>query len=122
MPISRGNVEHGLPALRAKWIQARSDVETVGRTYKPVPGHSDATVPPALQRKPLRAKPGRAVTQMYYARQGIITPEMEFIAIRENLGREQHATPNTQHAPRSLGGQSFGAAMPGLHHPRVCPL
>ena len=107
-----GNVERGLPALRAKWIQARSDVETVGRTYKPVPGHSDATVPPALQRKPLRAKPGRAVTQMYYARQGIITPEMEFIAIRENLGREQHATPNTQHAPRSLGGQSFGAAMP----------
>ena len=42
---------------------------------------------PALSRTPLRAKPGACVTQMHYARQGIITPEMEFIAIRENLGR-----------------------------------
>ena len=41
---------------------------------------------PALRRTPLRAKPGSCVTQMHYARRGIITPEMEFIAIRENLG------------------------------------
>ena len=58
-------------------------------SYKPIPGRSDASIPPALRRKPLRAKPGKAVTQLHYARQGIITPEMEFIAIRENLGREQ---------------------------------
>ena len=111
-PDFAGNVEHGLPPLRAKWIQARADIEPVARSYKPIPGHSDAVVPPTLQGKPLRAKPGRAVTQLYYARQGIITPEMEFIAIRENLGREQHAPLATHHAPRSLGGQSFGAAIP----------
>ena len=45
---------------------------------------------PSTSRKPLRAKPGKVVTQLAYARQGIITPEMEFIAIRENLGREAH--------------------------------
>jgi len=116
-PDFAGSVEHGLPALRAKWIQARGDVEPATRTYKPVPGHSDATIPPALQRQPLRARPGQAVTQLHYARQGIITPEMEFIAIRENLGRTQHATRNTQHAPRSLGGQSFGAAIPSCITP-----
>jgi phosphomethylpyrimidine synthase len=104
-PDFAGNVEHGLPTLRQKWILARSDVEQTSVSYKPIPGHSDAALPPALQRKPLRAKPGKAVTQLYYARQGIITPEMEFIAIRENLGREADA-------PRSLGGQSFGASIP----------
>ena len=86
-------------------------------SYKPIPGHSDASIPPALQRKPLRAKPGKAVTQLHYARQGIITPEMEFIAIRENLGREQHAPRTTHHAPRNLGGQSFGAAIPAFITP-----
>ena len=66
----------------------------------------------SLKRQPLRAKAGRAVTQLYYARQGIITPEMEFIAIRENLGREQPASLSTLPAPRPLGGESFGAAIP----------
>jgi phosphomethylpyrimidine synthase len=111
-PDFAGNVEHGLPTLRQKWILARGDVEQTSVSYKPIPGHSDAALPPALQRKPLRAKPGKAVTQLYYARQGIITPEMEFIAIRENLGREADASRSTLHAPRSLGGQSFGAAIP----------
>jgi phosphomethylpyrimidine synthase len=111
-PAFAGNVEQGLPALRAEWIQARGDVEPVQASYKPIPGHSDRTVPTSLKRQPLRAKAGRAVTQLHYARQGIITPEMEFIAIRENLGREQHASRNTQPATRSLGGQSFGAAIP----------
>ncbi len=100
-----GNVEHGLPALRGKWILARGDVEPTAVSYKPIPGHSDASVPPALQRKPLRAKTGKAVTQLHYARQGVITPEMEFIAIRENLGRDPHAS-------RNLGGQPFGASIP----------
>ncbi len=116
-PAFAGNVEHGLPPLRAKWILARGDVEQVTSSYKPIPGHSDASIPPTLQRKPLRAKPGKAVTQLHYARQGIITPEMEFIAIRENLGREQHATRNTHHAPRNLGGQSFGASIPDFITP-----
>jgi phosphomethylpyrimidine synthase len=107
-----GNVEQGLPPLRREWILARGDVEQGTTSYKPIAGRSDASIPPALQRKPLRAKPGKAVTQLHYARQGIITPEMEFIAIRENLGREQHAPRTTQHATRDLGGQSFGASIP----------
>src|ERR1035438_808916 len=65
-----GIVEHGLPALRSKWILARADVEQVPSSYKPIPGRSDATIPPTLRRQPLRAKPGKAVTQLYYARQG----------------------------------------------------
>ena len=116
-PDFAGNVEQGLPMLRGKWITARGDVEQTAVSYKPIPGHSDASLPPALQRKPLRAKPGKAVTQMYYARQGIITPEMEFIAIRENLGREADASRSTLHAPRSVGGQPFGAAIPAYITP-----
>jgi phosphomethylpyrimidine synthase len=116
-PVFAGNVEQGLPPLRAKWIIARGDIEPVASSYKPIAGRSDASVPPSLQRKPFRAKPGKAVTQMRYAREGIITPEMEFIAIRENLGREREATRNTQHATRSLGGQSFGASIPDFITP-----
>ncbi len=107
-----GNVEHGLPALRRKWIIARGDVEEVAISYKPIPGHSDASVPPTLQRRPLRVKPGRAVTQMHYARKGIITPEMEFIAIRENLGRQEPNSRFTFHVSRQPAGQSFGASIP----------
>ena len=107
-----GDVEHGLPPLRRAWIAARGDVEEVARTYKPIPGRSDATIPTGLERKPLRAKSGKAVTQLHYARQGIVTPEMEFIAIRENLGREQVTSRNTQHATRKHAGESFGAAIP----------
>jgi len=112
-----GIVEHGLPALRSKWILARADVEQVPSSYKPIPGRSDATIPPTLRRQPLRAKPGKAVTQLYYARQGIITPEMEFIAIRENLGHDADASRSTLHAPRASGGQSFGAAIPAFITP-----
>jgi phosphomethylpyrimidine synthase len=112
-----GIVEHGLPALRSKWILARADVEQVPSSYKPIPGRSDATIPPTLRRQPLRAKPGKPVTQLYYARQGIITPEMEFIAIRENLGHDADASRSTLHAPRALGGQSFGAAIPAFITP-----
>src|SRR5437667_7711473 len=76
---------------------------------------SDSPIPPALRRKPFRARPGKIVTQMHYARQGMITPEMEFIAIRENLGRQLHALAalkSNQGGPRSLGGESFGAQIP----------
>ncbi len=111
-PTFVGDVEQGLPRLRAKWIQARADVEQIEASYRPIPGRSDATIPPALRRKPLRAKAGSAVTQLYYARQGIITPEMEFIAIRENLGREVLATNHSGNGVRDLGGESFGAAIP----------
>ncbi len=123
-PSFEGEVEQGLPRLRTGWIHSRGDVEEVGCSYKPVPGRSTVSLPAGLARKPLRAKPGHAVTQLLYARKGIITPEMEFIAIRENLGREMLATRNSQNgsrntqgairnAPRrNLGGESFGASIP----------
>ena len=109
-PAFAGHVEQGLPPLRLKWVLARGDLDQVASSYKPIPGRSDASIPPSLQRKPLRAKPGKAVTQMRYAREGIITPEMEFIAIRENVGREQAAA-------RNSGGQSFGASIPAYITP-----
>ena len=131
-PSFQGDVRDGLPAMRREWIVGRDDVEEYqGRETKPIDDgyltfdaadlarHKDKGRLedfPALRRTPLRAKPGRCVTQMYYARQGIITPEMEFIAIRENLGREAafNARLNgdrdsLQHQHR---GQSFGAAIP----------
>jgi phosphomethylpyrimidine synthase len=109
-PDFHGEVEQGLPALRQPWIKARGDIEEVTPSYKPIAGRSDASIPPALQRKAFRAKAGKVVTQLHYARQGIVTPEMEFIAIRENLGREQsRSAPN---GTRNLGGQSFGASIP----------
>jgi len=116
-PAFEGKVDNGLPALRREWILARGGVEEVESSYRPVPGHSDASIPSTLKRRPLRAKAGQAVTQMHYARRGIITPEMEFIAIRENLGRELTGPRTTDHGPRDLGGQSFGASIPALITP-----
>jgi phosphomethylpyrimidine synthase len=118
-PDFHGDVERGLPALRRDWILARGDVEETKASYRAIPGRSDATVPASLRRQPLRSKPGKIVTQLHYARRGVITPEMEFIAIRENLGREninsrnsEHTPRSTLHAPRKLGGESFGASIP----------
>ncbi len=104
-PDFHGDVQQGLPALREKWIRDRGDVEEIsGRaaTFRDDGFLSEAHAKSAasrngdsrfeireskLQRQPLRARAGRAVTQLAYARRGIITPEMEFIAIREN-GRQ----------------------------------
>src|SRR5512133_696182 len=97
-PAFQGDLEAGLPPLRRNWILGRGDVEEVA--------HSSATA-----RKPLRAKAGRQVTQLQYARQGVITPEMEFIAIRENLGREPGNGASRGHK-RDLGANSFGASIP----------
>ncbi|BFT75540.1 phosphomethylpyrimidine synthase ThiC [Paenibacillus sp. P36] len=90
------NIRQGLPANRLPWIEERGDVEAYeGREVKPEDNglsspdaRGAAEVFPGLNRKPLRAKPGCNVTQMHYARKGIITPEMEYIAIRENLDSE----------------------------------
>ena len=110
-PGFKGDVEQGLPSVRRPWILARGDVQAVAKSYTPIPGRSDAPIPQSLQRESLRAKPGQIVTQLKYARQGIITPEMEFIAIRENLGREELASPAAA-GMRNLGGESFGAQIP----------
>ena len=124
------DVGKGLPALRRDWILGRGDVEEYeGRELKPIDdgyltfeAANRARVKevgkledfPTLKRSPLRAKPGTCVTQLHYARLGIITPEMEFIAIRENLGRE--CALSSAEFRDSLShqhpGQSFGAAIP----------
>ena len=102
-PDFDGDVAKGLPALREKWIRDRADVEEYeGRKAKPLDNgylssvHADHATQrdkanrlkefPRLKHKPLRASNGHPVTQFWYAKKGIITPEMEYIAIRENMG------------------------------------
>ncbi|MEY3747226.1 MAG: thiamine biosynthesis protein ThiC [Pseudomonadota bacterium] len=112
------DIRNGLPALRAGWIAERNDTEELAgptSTY----GQQRLNDPALAQmrfnlhRKPLRAKPGHNVSQMHYARKGIITPEMEFIAIRENQRRENMSELlQTQHP-----GHSFGASIPKIITP-----
>nr|CAB04805.1 65.9 kd protein [Bacillus subtilis subsp. subtilis str. 168] len=87
------NIQEGLKPLRQIWITERGDVEEYeGRAIKPEDNGYKKAKPnvsyPGLKRKPLRAKAGQNVTQMHYAKKGIITPEMEFIAIREHVSPE----------------------------------
>jgi phosphomethylpyrimidine synthase len=104
-----GTVREGLPGLRRDWIARRGDVEAgeARRADAPDDGQAMFNRP---RPRPLRARAGKVVTQLYYARQGIITPEMEFIAIRENMGREE--LPGGGELWRQHPGQSFGAAIP----------
>lgn len=118
-PDCRISLEHGLPALRSNWIHQRLDceVQTESASDYAKMRALDKTLDPLrfkLSRTPLRAKPGCNVTQMHYARQGIITPEMEFVAIRENMNRIHYleslkATGNTKMAEMLLRQH------PGLH-------
>ena len=108
----------GLPDLRGAWIDERGDT---GRLDGPTSeyGRSRAT-DPALQslrfehiRAPRRALPGRNVSQMHYARRGIVTPEMEFVAIRENNRlQEMRADPRYAKLLRQHAGEAFGARIP----------
>ena len=82
------DLRQGLPALRRDWIMARGGVEEYGGHPITVRGDNQAQPFPGLTRRPLRAKNGQSVTQMHYARQGIVTPEMEYIGIREGIDPE----------------------------------
>jgi phosphomethylpyrimidine synthase len=113
------DLNRGLPAVRAPWIAARQDFETLpgpSSSFGQARAHDHRTAdirfpnPP----KPMRAKAGANVSQMHYARRGIITPEMEFIAIRENQRLEQITE---AHLRAHHAGQNFGAAIPGLITP-----
>jgi phosphomethylpyrimidine synthase len=126
-PSVKIDIRSGLPALRAAWIAERNDTEEL-------PGPTShygterlndpklAELRFNLHRKPRRAIAGKNVTQMHYARQGIITPEMEYIAIRENLRRQEYieslktSGPNGAKLAELMGrqhpGQSYGAAIP----------
>ena len=112
------DIRNGLPALRSQWIMERSDVEELNGPSSEF-GTQRQQDPELekmrfnLKRKPLKAKAGKNVSQMHYARQGIITPEMEYIAIRENQRREGISDfIQTQHP-----GQDHGASMPKLITP-----
>ena len=138
-PQAKCDVREGLPQLRRDWILGRGDVEEYeGRTILPqdngylTKGAEDVAKIkdngkleefPGLKRAPLRAKAGKIVTQIHYARRGIITPEMEYVAIRENLGRNSdtlvrlseksdRSSPYHQHK-----GENFGASMPNFVTP-----
>ena len=87
-PNSSLDLRQGLPALRREWIMARGDVEEYEGYGVPLRGKNVAQPFPGLTRKPLRGKAGRAPTQMKYAREGIVTPEMEYIGIREGIDPE----------------------------------
>jgi phosphomethylpyrimidine synthase len=113
------DLQKGLPRLREAWIRDRQDVDDL-------PGFSSTYCQQRMAdqsldalrfehiRKPLRAKDGQNVTQLHYARQGIITPEMEYIAIRENQRIDQVGGPSVINDPLSVqhSGNSFGANTP----------
>jgi len=113
-PQAKIDIMAGLPELRAPWIRGRGDVEEVAqREVRPEdngqlgPDRSGGVQPfPNVRRTVLRARAGANVSQMHYARRGIVTPEMEYVAVRENLGRERMA----EAAARD--GQDFGAEIP----------
>ena len=112
-PAVQIDIAKGLAELRASWIRGRSDVEEVlQREVRPEdngqlgPDRSGGVDPfPNVRRNVLRAKPGMNVSQMHYARRGIITPEMEYVAIRENIGRAAIAG-------HIRDGEDFGAEIP----------
>ncbi len=112
-PDVRIDIGAGLPQLRRDWIVARGDVESYdARHLRPEdngqlgPDRSGGVQPfPNVVRRPLRAKPGANVSQMHYARRGIITPEMEYVATRENIGRAMLRD-------HVRDGESFGASIP----------
>jgi len=134
-PELKCDVREGLPQLRREWILSRGDVEEyVGREILPqdngylTRGAEDVAKIkdrgkleefPGLKRAPLKAKEGKCVTQIHYARRGIITPEMEYVAIRENLGRQiafetmQNGLENDRGSLyHQHKGESFGASLP----------
>jgi phosphomethylpyrimidine synthase len=124
-PAADIDIRRGLAPIRAKWIWDRDDVEFYqGRPVRPIDnGFKDADRAaqrpieqfPNAPKRVLRARPGRNVSQMHYARKGIITPEMEYIAVRETH-RRLELFDNPERAHR-LRGQSFGATLP----PEVTP-
>ncbi len=126
-PAAAIDIRSGLGSPRAPWIAGRGDTEQLDG---PTSAYGQARLnDPALaalrfnlQRAPRRARAGANVTQMHYARQGIVTPEMEFIALRENMRRKEYIAslqasgPMGQRVADLLGrqhpGQSFGASIP----------
>lgn len=121
-PLVKIDIRSGLPALRENWIENRGDTEVLSGPNSAY-GKQRLTDPKLaqmrfnLQRKPRRGKSGMNVSQMHYARRGIITPEMEFIAIRENQRIEELNTQDHDLLKQQHPGQDFGASLPKLITP-----
>ena len=114
-PAARIDVRQGLRPLRRDWIAARGDTEETESHYRANGNGADGSRFPEMARRPmLRARPGGNVSQMHYARRGIVTPEMEYIALRENIGRE--ASLNGEGAGHHAGNH-FGASIPSFVTP-----
>ncbi len=118
-PAVRIDVRQGLPAVREGWVLERGDVERLDGLSSAFGRQRERDIATAdlrfgLQRQPLRARAGANVTQMHYARRGIITPEMEYVAIRENLRREAQleALAGQDLMRHQHPGMSFGASIP----------
>ena len=112
------DIRSGLPSVRGAWIEERADTEELAGPSSQY--GVDRLRDPALAemrfklaRKPRRAKAGRTVTQMHYARDGIVTPEMEYVALRENQRTEHYPADLRRQHP----GQSFGASIPTIITP-----
>ena len=127
-PEVRVDIRSGLPSVRTAWLDERGDSEELsgltsafGRERAADPATAELRFP-GLHRKPRRAKAGKNVSQMHYARRGIITPEMEYVAIRENMRRDEYLQSLRDSGPqgnklaelmgRQHPGQSFGASTP----------
>jgi phosphomethylpyrimidine synthase len=127
-PTAKIDIRSGLPAIRNPWIEERNDTELLSGPSSEygIERLNDPKLTELrfnLQRKPRKAKAGKNVTQMHYARQGIVTPEMEYVAIRENLRRQEYIE-SLKNAGGKIGakmvdlltrqhpGQSFGASIP----------
>ena len=127
-PGAKLDVTHGLDPLRQPWIRERGDVEELERSsslYRQL-RERDAGLD-AIRfkggRHPLRAKTGLNVSQMHYARKGIVTPEMEFIAIRENLGREASGRrPITPEFVRDEVAAGRAIIPANINHPEAEPM
>ncbi len=126
-PAVKIDIRSGLAPLRAAWIEGRGDTvvldgptSSFGRERLADPKLAELRF--ELKRRPRRAKPGANVSQMHYARRGLVTPEMEYIAIRENLRRREYLQGLVASGPmgrklaelmgRQHRGESFGAAIP----------
>jgi phosphomethylpyrimidine synthase len=123
-PRVQTDIRNGLKPLRLEWIRSRGDVEELAApSYQPPArenGHKASSTerfPDASRRPILRAKSGSNVSQMHYAKKGVITPEMEYIALRENNGRQKALENGVAAGGRTHAGYNFGAAVPAFVTP-----
>lgn len=111
-------VEKGLNPVRSKWIEARQDTVCETKSIDVSASPKNSRLIPSLQRSARKAMPGKNVSQMHYARKGIITPEMEYIAIRENMKHTELPEGMTELERKNrLKGTGFGASIPEVITP-----